>query len=152
MVQLWRFFSDVRRGIAKDELAPETHALVVTLDPFLMMAREPREKVFQQANALADEYGNIADEDRRPVIICPIYELEEILLTSTEDTFLASLRASYEEKYSGWQLREVHRDTKGTKEFGPRKDFPFDLANVLPWWNRVNEMDGAEEQRPSASD
>jgi hypothetical protein len=152
VVQLWRFFSDIRRGIAKDELAPQAHALVVTLDPFLMMAREPREKVFQQANALADEHGNITDEDRRPVIICPIYELEEILLTSTEDTFLASLKASYEEKYSGWQLREVHRDSKGAKEFGPRKDFPFDLANVLPWWNRVDEMDGAEEQKASPSE
>jgi hypothetical protein len=138
VVQLWRFFSDIRRGIAKDELATEAHALVVTLDPFLMMASEPRDKVFQQANALADEHGNITNEDRRSVIICPIYELEEILLTSTEDTFLASLKASYEKKYSGWQLLQVHHDAKATKEIGPRKDFPFDLADVLPWWDRAN--------------
>jgi hypothetical protein len=139
--QLWRFFSHIRRGIAKDELAPEVHALVLTLDAFLTMGSDPRKKVFEQANTLADEDGNIENYDRRPVTICPIQELEEILLTSTEETFLASLSASYEEKYSGWQLRQVHRASKATKEFGPPKDFPLDLADVLPWWDRAKHSE-----------
>jgi hypothetical protein len=53
---------------------------------------------------------------------------------------------------SGWQLREVHHDSEGAKEFGSRKSFPFDLANVLPWWNRAHEMDDAEEPNSSVSD
>lgn len=149
--QLWRFFSHIRRGIAKDELASDAHALVLTLDAFLTMASDPRKKVFEEANALADEAGDIKGEDRRPVTICPIHDLETILLTSTEDTFLASLKASYQEKYAGWELLRVHQDSKATKEFGPRKKFPFDLANVLPWWNAGNEMDAAEANA-SASD
>jgi hypothetical protein len=137
--QLWRFFSHIRRGIAKDVLAPDAHALVLTLDAFLTMGSDPREKVFEHADALADEDGNITDDDRRPVIICSIQELEEILLTSTENSFLNSLKASYEEKYSGWQLRAVHRASEAAKKFGSPKDFPFDLADVLPWWDSAKK-------------
>jgi hypothetical protein len=135
--QLWRFFSHARRGLVEEALAIDCHAVVFTLDAFMQMARDPQNKVFAEANALADEDGNITPEDRRRVVICPIADLESILSRATEDSLLASLKTSNEEKYQGWMLREVHRDTGAAEKFGKPKLYPFDMENVLPWWSRI---------------
>jgi hypothetical protein len=137
--QIWRFFSHVRRGVVKEDLATDYHALVVTLDPFMQISRDPQNNVVAEANALADEDGNIAPEDRKFVVICPIFDLEAILARSTEDSLLASLKASSEEKYQGWMLINVHRDRGAVKEFGDPKPYPFDLDSVLPWWSRFGD-------------
>lgn len=137
--QLWRFFSHVRRGLVEEVLAADCYAVVFTLDAFMQMARDPQDKVFAEANALADEDGNIAPEDRRFVAVCPIYDLESLLSRATEDSLLAALKASNEEKYKGWMLREVHREVGAEKDFGKPKPYPFDMAHVLPWWNRFGE-------------
>lgn len=138
--QLWRFFSHVRRGLVKEDPAIDCQAVVFTLDAFFQMAREPQNKMFAEANALADEDGNITSEDRKPIVICSIYDLESILSRATEDSLLASLKASNEEKYQGWMLGQVHRDTGSAKELGKLNPYPFDLENVLPWWNRFGEL------------
>ena len=52
------------------------------------------------AKALADAEGEMLDEDRRPVIFCLIHELEIILTTATEDSFLAALRSAQEERFT----------------------------------------------------
>ncbi len=143
--QLWRFFSHVRRGLVEEDLAADCHAVMITLDAFMLMSRDPQDKVFAEANALADEDGNIAPEDRKPVVICSIHDLESILSRATEDSLLASLKASYDEKYQGWMLREVHRNTGATKEFGKPKLYPFDMENVLPWWSRFDELNDEED-------
>ena len=139
--QLWRFFSHVRRSIVEEDLAADCYAVVFTLDAFMQMAQDPQNKVFAEANALADEDGNIAPDDRKPVVICPVHDLEFILSRATETSLLASLKASNEGKYQGWMLREVHRDTGAAKEFGKPKLYPFDLEDVLPWWSRFGEVD-----------
>jgi hypothetical protein len=138
--QLWRFFSHMRRGLVEEAPATDCHAVVFTLDAFLQMARDPQNKVFAEANALADEDGNITPEDRKPIVICSIYDLESILSRATEGSLLASLKVSNEKKYQGWMLGQVHRDTGATKEFGKPKPYPFDLENVLPWWSRFDEL------------
>ncbi len=143
--QLWRFFSHLRRGLASDDVADDCCAMVITLDTFMPIARDLNNKVLADANALADEDGGIAPEDRKHVVICPIRDLESILSRATESSLLASLKASGEEKYQDWMLYNVHRDTGAAKEFGKPKRFPFDLENVLPWWGRLNELKKREE-------
>jgi hypothetical protein len=138
--QLWRFFSHVRRGLVENALAIDCYGVVFTLDAFMQMAKEPKIKVLTEANFLADEDGNIAPEDRKHIIFCSIYELESILSQATEDSFLASLKASHEKKYQDWMLREIHRDTGAAEEFGNPKPYPFDLENVLPWWSRLDHI------------
>lgn len=147
--QLWRFFSHVRRGLVEEDLAADCHAVVITLDAFMLMSRDPQNKVFAEANALADEDGNIAPEDRKPVVICPIHDLESILSRATEDSLLSALRASNEEKYQDWMLREVHRDTGAEKKLAKPKLYPFDMEDVLPWWSRFDEL--GDTQAPTAT-
>jgi hypothetical protein len=111
----------------------------------MQMARDPQNKMFAEANAMADEDGNITPDDRKLVVICPVYDLETILSRATEDSLLASLKASHEEKYQGWMLREIHRDTGAVEEFGKPKLYPFDMENVLPWWSRFGELNDEED-------
>jgi hypothetical protein len=143
--QLWRFFSHVRRSLVEEDFAADYHAVVVTLDPFMQISRDPQNKVFAEANALADEDGNVTPEDRKLVVICPIYDLESILSRATEDSLLASLKASNEEKYQGWMLSNVHHDTGAAKEFDKPKLYPFDMENVLPWWSRFGELNDEKD-------
>ena len=152
--QLWRYFSHIRRGILPLELADETHAMLLTLDPFARMHRELRTNIMDEARRLADEDGNISGEDRRHVIICPILELEQILHTSHEDTFLASLNLAKDERYIDWGFREVHRESEATRNFGESRPFPFDLGDLVPWWNPMLERmdEWAEAQIANAQD
>jgi len=83
-------------------------------------------------------YVFLSDEDRTPVVFCAIHELEGVLPIATEDTFLAALKATQDEQFKTWQVREVYRDS--TPEKPPRKDYPFKLDGVLPWWRRTQDL------------
>jgi hypothetical protein len=144
--QLWRFFSHVRRNLVEENLAADCHPVVITLDPFMQISPDQQNKVFAEANALADEDGDIMPEDRKQVVICPVNDLESILSRATEDSLLASLKAANEKEYTGWMLKEVHRDTGATKAFGKPKPYPFNLESVLPWWDRFDEFDEEESE------
>jgi hypothetical protein len=132
--QLWRFFSQVRRGFLEETVDVDTSAMVLTLDSFFTINHELKAKIIEEATSLADREGNIEAEDRRHVLFCPIHGLEEGLCLSTEDSFLATLKDARKEKYLGWQLRDVHRDRIAEKAIEP-KQFPFELDGLLPWWN-----------------
>ncbi len=135
--QAWRYYSHVRRGLAEAEIGDDSYAMIFTLDWFLYMSRDLKAKVVEEAKALADKDGQITDEDRKPVVFCAIHELEDVLPIATENTFLAALKATQDEKFKTWQFREVYRDS--TPEKPPIKDYPFKLDGVLPWWTRTQE-------------
>ena len=105
-----------------------------------MLNRELRAKIIEEASTLADKEGDITMEDRRHIIFCPIHGLEEVLSRSTEDTFLATLKASRDDKYSGWELREINREEAANQEPIEPKRFPFELDSLLPWWTRTNDL------------
>jgi hypothetical protein len=140
--QLWRFFSHVRRGVVPDiSLAPNTYAMVVTLDPFGMVSRTLRANIFKEATRLADREGDISVEDRRHVILCPVVELEHVLSRSDEDIFLEALHAAQQEQYIEWQFREIHRAALAVHSLKPpsSRRFPFDLGELLPWWDAMRD-------------
>jgi hypothetical protein len=143
--QAWRYYSHVRRGVAEADIAEHAYVMVFTLDWFLYMSRELKAKVLDEARTLADEEGQITDEDRKPVVFCAAHELEAVLPIATEDTFLAALKATQEEQFKTWQFREVYRDS--TPEKLPRKDYPFKLDGVLPWWRRTQDLIEALETK-----
>jgi hypothetical protein len=144
--QAWRYYSHVRRGLAPAEVADESYVMIFTLDWFLYMSQQLKADVIGEAKALADKDGHITDEDRKPVIFCAIHELEGVLPLATEDTFLAALKATQDEKFKNWQFREVYRDN--TPEKSPRKDYPFKLDGVLPWWRRTQDLIETMETKP----
>jgi len=142
--QLWRFFSHARRGLLKETVDSNTSAVVLTLELFFMVDDKLKTKIIEEATALADKEEGITAEDRRMVLFCSVQNLEEILCLSTEDSFLATLRAARQEKYRGWGLREIHREQTAEEEPMEPKRFPFALDDLLPWWTRANEFDPPE--------
>ena len=136
--QAWRYYSHVRRGIAEATIADDSYVMILTLDWFLYMSRELKAQVVEEARAFADKDGEITDEDRKPVVFCAIHELEGILPIATEESFIAALKATQDEKFKTWQFREVFRDS--TPERSPRKEYPFKLDGVLPWWRRTQDL------------
>jgi hypothetical protein len=149
VLQLWRFFSHVRQGILKEAADANTSALILTLDSFLTMSRELKAKIIQEATALADNDGEITEEDRRHIVFCAIPELEAVLSNSNEDTFLQALIAARLEKYTGWELPAINRDEAKGKHKVEGKKYPFDLSGLLPWWDRHNQL--AEQKSRKAS-
>jgi len=135
--QLWRFFSHVRRGLLNEPVTPDTAAMIITLDSFLVMSRKLKDQILAEANRLADAQGEIIEQDRRQVVISSVQSLESVLSTATEDEFLTAFKAAKEEKYMGWQLREIARsERKGGANFEQKK-YPFTLDEILPWWSQM---------------
>jgi hypothetical protein len=135
--QLWRYFSHARRGAVDDVVRPDAHGMVLTLDTWLAMSRELQMQVLASAAALATRDNEITEEDRRNVVFCSIEDLEATLATSNEDSLLRAMSAARDGAFAGWVLPAIHRETEGKAQ--ERKPFPFDLGNVLPWWNEVRE-------------
>jgi hypothetical protein len=140
VLQLWRYFSHVRQGVVQEEFAPESYAMLLTLDSFLALDPELLEKVLKEANARANEDGGILADDRRSVVFCPIQDLEHTLAIATEDTFLAALKAAKQKNLSGWQLREIYQKIASGNGREPKKKYPFVLNTVLPWWERTQRL------------
>jgi hypothetical protein len=111
--------------------------MVLTLDTWLVMARDLQQKVLASASKLADEDPNIRTEDRRAIVFCAIEDLEITLRHADEDSFLRALAAVDEDRFVGWVLPNNHRSQKLEKE--EPKPFPFRLGDVLPWWDAIPE-------------
>lgn len=136
--QIWQYFSHVRRNLIQAEnVSPSVQGMVLTLDTWLMMSNELKEYVLATATAIAAEKDlEITDDDRRPVVFCTVEDLEKTIDKSDEDIFLDSISAACEEEYAGWVLPNVRERIAGACV--EKRDFPFDLSTVLPWWGQFN--------------
>lgn len=137
--QLWRYFSHVRRGIVTTDIVrSDAHGMVLTLDTWLVMSRELQERVLTTATTLAERDQEIIAEDRRTVVFCAVEDLERFLTIADEDSFLRAIAAVGDERFVGWVLPNIHRETEGAA--AEPKSFPFQLGDVLPWWDATGEM------------
>lgn len=139
--QLWRFFSQCRRGYVGRAVSNDAVGVVLTLDNWLVMAETLRKQVLADAEKMAHEKdADISQADMKPIVFVAAPELERILSVSTEATFLQALKQSNTEKYWGWRLDAVHNDLiKGSSH--PKRRYPFsdNLGQLLPWWDEFGE-------------
>ena len=148
--QLWRFFSHVRQGFTEEPVDHGTIGMVLTLDAFGLMNEDLKRRIIAEAAARADN-DNIALEDRCHIIFCPVHELERVLSHSNEDGFLRTLEATRNKKYNGWELYSIHKNEAAEGDPMERKKFPFDLHDLLPWWERAQTLRAqSEKERLSA--
>ena len=139
--QLWRYFSHARRGIAGiGDVSPNVHGIVLTLDTWLMMAPKLQEQVIASATKMAaDKDLEILAEDRRPIVFCAVEDLEYTLINGDEVSFMQSLASAGQDRFVGWVLPDIYRETQGEVE--ESKPYPFDVADVLPWWGMFPNND-----------
>jgi len=130
--QIWRFASHVRRGLVPGRrLADGWLASVITVDPWLSMARNEERRVIERANAMADEIGGIDAVDRRPVPVSPIEDIEYVLQHGDAETLLDAIRAVSGGEKQGWILSMAH-----AARIDEERPYPFmdRIAEILPWW------------------
>lgn len=133
IAQLWRFFSQVRRGVyVGPPVAAQAHAVLLCMDAWMQMSHDKQKGVIAAARELVQQEPDVTDEDKRPVVFCSMQDLADVLITSNEDQFLSSLGSAVLPEYQGWDFREVRRHSAGPED---EKAFPFDVAELAPWWN-----------------
>lgn len=131
--QIWRFFSHARLGLdGLPSVEPDCIGLVLTVDPWLMMARNQSKEVYDLANKQADAEGGIDIQDRRNIAVCLIDDVEFALQHGTADTFLTACRELTSGDKQGWILSVAHV-AEGVLE----RPFPFHdrIGALLPWWD-----------------
>lgn len=134
--QLWRFFSDCRRGFTGRKASPKATGVVLALDEWFAARSAILDRVIEEAHAQADAAGDILPDDRRPVAFCSIHEMERVLETATEESLLGSLE-DLAAKPKGWIFSSLHSDFDAPKT--PRKAYPFvaELFELLPWYEQI---------------
>lgn len=113
--------------------------MLLTLDAIFIMDVCLQDQIIAEARELAGRDKNIIEEDCRHIIFCHIQALEKVMSLCSEDEFLWSLKAARQEKYAGWNLREINQEEQKEKDDIEIKKFPFSLDELLPWWTRVGE-------------
>ncbi|MDF1847015.1 MAG: hypothetical protein P1U69_07440 [Parvibaculaceae bacterium] len=138
--QIWRYFSHARRGIAgPDVVRPDAHGMVLTLDTWLVMSGGYQNQLLAEATTLAARDPEITAEDRRKVVFCAIEDLETTLTNSDEDSFLRAMSsATNEDRFAGYILPDIYRENE--EDEIEAKPFPFELGDVLPWWQTSENM------------
>tara|TARA_R100000365_G_C2717328_1_gene50863 strand:- start:16 stop:822 length:807 start_codon:yes stop_codon:yes gene_type:complete len=140
IAQLWRFFCHARQGLYDGPpVSPEAHAVLLTMDAWMQMSRQQRERALAAARELVRDEPGFADEDARPVVFCSMQELADVMIVSDDaDHLLKTLEAAVSEQYAGWGFREVRRDL-GVPQVA--RAFPFDVAELVPWWEIFQTTD-----------
>ncbi|MEP2827645.1 hypothetical protein [Parvibaculum sp.] len=138
--QIWKFVSHHRRGILPtSSINTDAKGVVLTLDPWLSMARPMKEDVLQIARRIcAEKDPDITSADHIPIIFCPIEELEFTLLDATERSFFDAIQAASRKDFDGWQLSGVHREIAPNRT--ERRLYPFRdrIGEVWPWWDSID--------------
>lgn len=142
--QIWRFFSHCRRGLTNNKAAPQPVGVVLTLDGWLVMARNAHGSVMEKANDLCSAKDpGILEEDKKPIVFVTSDAMEKTLSTANEETFKTALIRSGDNRFLGWQLDLVHENI--TEEAGTRAQRGFIFADkldeLLPWWRKMEHSE-----------
>jgi hypothetical protein len=139
--QIWRFWSHSRRGISMRPVQRDCLGMVVTTDPWLSMAKNLEEEVTAIATRMARETDtDINEEDRRPVAVTQIDDIEYTLQTGNAASFFRAVEEGTRGDKLGWLLCNIHKPLDL-----PQRAYPFEaeLASLLPWWKVRNGPAGA---------
>lgn len=131
--QIWRFLSHARRGMFSRPVHTNCLGMVVTVDPWLSMAKNLEEEVTAIATKMAAVDPEITQEDRKRVAITAIDDLEYVLQTGNPASFMKALEEGTRGDKLGWLLSTIHKENDL-----PERPYPFkdEIGEVLPWWNR----------------
>lgn len=134
--QVWRFFAHCRLGRTQHQLTDQTRGLVLTLDNWLVMARDLQRHVMGVAQDLADADPDISPKDRRPVLFAAVQDFERLLGRGGADNLFATLDAARDERFLGWLLPNVAQELGLGDE---RRPYPFQPDELLPWWGQFQD-------------
>lgn len=141
--QIWRYFSHVRRDFFRDgRISDDTVGILLTLDTWVDMAIEGQQAIFAMATELADTEGSINDDDRRPVGILHIRDLEGTLASATEDSLISAISSWLRDpRYSGWSLWSVHKTDDRSPQTKSSSVFDrLERPTAMKWWPTADSL------------
>lgn len=137
--QIWRFRSHARRGLVDERVADGVQGIVLTLDPWLSMARGRYPDLVRRATLLADGDGEINTADRCGVAFCAVEDFDRVMRTATFQSLLSTVEAAADEENAGWHFAHLH--DRVPKTDGPERLYAFEseLPKWLPWWTALGD-------------
>lgn len=134
IAQLWRFFSQVRRGLyVGPQVAGGVLGVLLTLDSWMQADRISRGSAIAAARELVAGEADVLEIDKRPIVFCSMQDLADVMIISTVDQLLDTLQNALLQEFNGWDLREIRR--RAGNENG--RSFPFNIEELLPWWGQI---------------
>lgn len=136
VVQLWTFFSHVRRGIYNTTpVSDYSYGILLTMDSWVQLSAGIQRMIIKLATEKIKDDTDIIKEDMKAIIFCPMQELSDILFITDEKGFLETLQNASKERYFGHSILSVMNDTKLTKK---QRKFPFKLGDLMPEFNEFD--------------
>ncbi len=135
VAQLWRFFAHARIGLYNERpVSPSAVGVVLTLDAWLPMSVELQDEVIDIASGLVSKDADVVAVDMRRVVFCPMQDLADTSIISTQAQFQRTLALASGDEFKGWSLREIRRSLDEPEI--PNK-FPLAYADILPWMDSI---------------
>ncbi len=141
VTQVWRFVSDIRRGVCSRKLHKNVVGAILTLDSWFVAAPKRQEAVVEKAKEeCRKRYFEVIESDMIPICFVWMPELERALATKQTEKILDNFQSISRGEKMGYSfdisLQEQHSDNL---EYAP---FPFDeeLMELLPWWRRISNL------------
>lgn len=139
--QIWRFFAHVRQGLVQDkECHSESFGLLLTLEDWFTMSRQPISKMFENAHKRCEDAAEgILDCNKRPIVLSWVEDLEYLQRVCNESQFFEVMRAAHSQKYRGWYLPglvdEMFRDSKAQNPYAFVEEF-----ENQSWWKKIGAL------------
>lgn len=140
--QIWRFFAHVRRGVVKNqECHFESFGVLLTLEDWFTMSRQPISKMFENAHKRCEDSGEeILDCDKLPVVLAWIEDIEYLQNACHEAQFFEVMQAAHSKKYRGWYLPglvdELFPDAKAQNPYAFAEEFL-----KQSWWKKISAIE-----------
>jgi hypothetical protein len=90
--------------------------------------------------ALADQNGEITKEDRRPIALCHVRDLESLLACASDQDVLRTLAIASTPERQGWLLDGLLRDLPEAVLICKPDPFANRLADVAQWMGRFERQ------------
>jgi hypothetical protein len=140
--QIWRFFSHMRRGVVPNhECHSDGFGILLTLEDWFTMSRQPISKMFENARKRCDDAAEeILECDKRPIVLAWVEDFEYLQRACNEAQFYEVMRAAHSKKYRFWHLPglvdEIFPDAKAQNSFA----FAAEFENQS-WWKKISGLE-----------
>lgn len=139
--QIWRYVSDVRRGVADNNWAvsDDVVGLVLLLEPWLQMSSQTVKQITDAAEARCSGTPGILPQDRIAVSFVAMDDWEYSLRKIGAEGMIAALNRHAHPDRSGNMLStEVEEIAEDFKEPVDAYDYSTGINRVLPWMQDIN--------------
>lgn len=150
--QIWKFASDVRRGLVLNErTAPQLHGAVLTLDSWGQMSRDALNVALERAAVNCTQMEGFEECDTIPVALCSIEELESAAEHATPNNLLQAVKIAGTKKWNERMLSHVLKENELWSSEARAYPFKDRIGEVLPWWKSFPTGDRAETDPMAAN-